>query len=508
MTIATTLDATTPAAIAPPRAWYRDRRTWLIVLALVLAFAGLGFRGLWDPDEGRYTNVALHMLDSGDWLTPMRNDSVGHWTKPPLVYWAIASSVAVFGQNAFAARLPSALSWLLCIAMMGRIGRRLAPGEGLRAAIVYAAMLFPFGAGQLITTDYLLTATETLAVWAFVEARFGATHPRRWMLLMWVGFALAFLTKGPPGLLPLLPLLVFDVLAPSPGRARLFPLPGLALFVALALPWYAAVTRLHPGLLGYFLGDEVVGRIASDQFKRHGEWYGWFAIYAPTLLLGVSPWWRAIARWLRRLPAQLRSWRDRSVRVEQRAWLLAVLWLLLPLLVFCISRSRLPLYILPLFGPLALLAALQNARDGRLLPGWVAMLGWAALMMTLKIGSAFFPTHKDAQKWAQEIHARTNDPIDQVVFVDDMLRYGLHLHLGLNVEIVKVSFDPINDAKFNPEYDGWLDAALHHHRPHALWIAKQDDWTRARTRIEARGFTVSTLGAPYQGRVMFRVAPR
>ena len=50
------------------------RRRWLILLgALALAFAFLGTRGLWDPDEGRYTNVALNMLDSGDWLNPKRN---------------------------------------------------------------------------------------------------------------------------------------------------------------------------------------------------------------------------------------------------------------------------------------------------------------------------------------------------------------------------------------------------------------------------------------------------
>ena len=64
---------------------------WIALLATTLALALLGGRGIWDPDEGRYTNVAMHMLDSGDWLNPRRSDEVGHWTKPPLTYWAIAS---------------------------------------------------------------------------------------------------------------------------------------------------------------------------------------------------------------------------------------------------------------------------------------------------------------------------------------------------------------------------------------------------------------------------------
>ena len=68
----------------------RSPGAWLALLALVLALLLPGLRGIWDPDEGRYTNVALHMLASGDWLTPHRSEEVAHWTKPPLVYWAIA----------------------------------------------------------------------------------------------------------------------------------------------------------------------------------------------------------------------------------------------------------------------------------------------------------------------------------------------------------------------------------------------------------------------------------
>ena len=50
-------------------------RLWLVLLALALAFGFLGSRGLYDPDEGRYTNVALTMLESGDWINPQRNET-------------------------------------------------------------------------------------------------------------------------------------------------------------------------------------------------------------------------------------------------------------------------------------------------------------------------------------------------------------------------------------------------------------------------------------------------
>ena len=156
----------------------RSPAAWIALLACVLALAGLGLRGIWDPDEGRYTNVALNMLDSGDWLNPHRSHEVGHWTKPPLTYWAIAGSVGVFGPSPWAARLPGALAYLLCTWLTWRIARRLTPGAEDMAALAYATMLLPFGASGLITTDFLLAASETLAVWAFVEARFGPLAAR------------------------------------------------------------------------------------------------------------------------------------------------------------------------------------------------------------------------------------------------------------------------------------------------------------------------------------------
>src|SRR5690606_37350623 len=186
---------------------------WIAALALVLALLLPGLRGIWDADEGRYTNVALQMVDSGAWLSPHRSEQTGHWTKPPLTYWAIAASVEVFGRNPWAARLPGSLAYLLCAWLAFRIARRLAPGSERVAALAFATMLLPFGAAHYITTDFLLAAAEALAMWGFVEARFGdRRYARRWLALMWAGFGLAFLTKGPPGLLPLLAVFAFDAL--------------------------------------------------------------------------------------------------------------------------------------------------------------------------------------------------------------------------------------------------------------------------------------------------------
>ena len=477
----------------------------IALLALTLALLFLGQRGVWDPDEGRYTNVALHMLDSGNWIEPHRSAEIAHWTKPPLTYWAIAGSVDVFGHNAWAARLPAALSYLLCVWLAWRIARRMAPGGEQQAALLYATMLFPIGAAQFISTDYVLAACETLAMWGFIEARFGAgTHPQRWLLLMWAGFALAFVAKGPPGLLPLLAVVAFDLLIPGAQRPRALQWQGLLLFLLVGAPWYVAVTLRNPGLLDYFLGKEVVGRVASDTFARHGEWYGWIAVYAPTLLLGTLPWTPALLRWTRALPARIRRWRSGEGRSEDPAGLLLALWVLVPLLVFCVSRSRLPLYILPLFVPLALIAARQRLQDGLPLPRWRWLLLFCAAMLAVQLGAARWPTHKDASAWTTAIHQRVPGPITQVEFVDDMARYGLHLHLGADVE--KLSVQPVLLSPFNPEFDESVADELRvDYDPDALWITKQAQWPATRDAITAAGFDAVVQGTPYQDRVLFRV---
>ena len=490
----------------------RTPGVWICVLVVTLAFGFLGSRGIWDPDEGRYTNVALNMLDSGDWLNPRRHHEVGHWTKPPLTYWAIASSVAVFGHNPWAARLPAALAYLLSVWLVWRLARRLQPGTQWPAATVYATMLLPLGASQLITTDYLLAAFEALALYAFVEAQWRTGEAARdgvalrWIALMWTSFAFAFLTKGPPALLALLVVFAFNLLLPRARRRRTLHWWGLALFVLLALPWYAAVVLNHPGLFGYFVGDEVVNRVTTHEFGRHGEWYGWLQVYLPTLLLGTLPWTAPLWRWARALPARMRRWyRDPIARGEDAPILLLALWILLPLGVFCLSQSRMPLYLLPLFVPLALAVAAQRHAEGRGLPGWPRLLAWAGVLLALKFGAALWPTHKNAAAWAEAIRARTAGPVQEVAFLEDMARYGLHLHLGAEIE--KVSLDPPPQARFNPASDTDLAHELAQREPHVVWVCKEERWEEFQARIGALGYHATPLGTPFHDRVIFRVAP-
>jgi 4-amino-4-deoxy-L-arabinose transferase-like glycosyltransferase len=468
----------------------------LLVLALLLALAFQGTRGLWDPDEGRYTNVALQILRSGDWISLHRHADSLHFTKPPLTYWSMAASVAVFGWNTWAVRLPMALAFALTTWLVYRLGRVFVPARPWLPALVYLTAPLPFLAANYISTDGMLTAMETVAVACYVHARFAGGGPR-WIDAMWAGFGLAFLTKGPPGLLPLLAIVVFHLLDRDAARPRLLRWQGLLAFAAIGFTWYVVVVLRHPGLLDYFLGHEVVARVASASLDRSPEWYGWLKVYGPALACGLLP-WLPLALWRTRAAWGKPDWKAWSA--EQRfLWL----WLLVPLLVFCLSRSRMWLYVLPLFGPLALLVARGLGDVDLRRPARVAAIAaWLLLLLAIKGGLAHpFGNGSIAQglrrNSAANLAARLQPllpgPAREVVFVEDKTRYGLHLYL--RAEIERVSFKPHPKAISDADFDKTLAQAFAEPPIGRVFILKAENADYFLAAAQAAGVHPLALGA-------------
>lgn len=430
----------------------------LLVLGLLLGLAFQGARGLWEPDEGRYTNVALQMLHSGDWVSLRRNETALHFTKPPVTYWTIAASVSAFGRNEWAVRLPLALAYALTILMVFQLGKRFVPERPWWPALVYACSPIPFLAANTVNTDTMLAATEALAVLCYVQHRFGGASPR-WLDAMWAGFGLAFLTKGPPALLPLLAIVVFE--ANQRGIGKLWRPLGLLGFAVVGLGWFLVVVQRHPGLLDYFLGHEVVARIATGEHRRNPEWYGPFKVYLPVLLLGLLP-------WLLRLRPRWPQWRTATPEARF-LWL----WLGVPLLVFCLSRSRMWLYVLPLFVPLSLLVARALSQRP-----WPARRGlfiaaWLLVLLAIKFaGGYYFVTDKDGRSFAQKLAPLLPGHPDRLMFVEDMTRNGLNLYFDTDIE--RLSFKPQPKMISDSSYDATLAEALAAPGRHRVFIMKRE----------------------------------
>ena len=100
-------------------------------------------RQLIHPDEGRYAELSLGMLQSGDWITPRLN-GILYFEKPALQYWTGALSFLAFGINEFSARFWPGLTGLLSVLVVGLTSRRLW-GSGHYAALVMGGAFWVIG---------------------------------------------------------------------------------------------------------------------------------------------------------------------------------------------------------------------------------------------------------------------------------------------------------------------------------------------------------------------------
>lgn len=408
-----------------------------LLLLFIMAFQGR--RGVWHPDEGRYCAVALQMVRSNDYVHIRLHPDVPHYTKPPLTYWLLAASFRLFGVNEFAARLPNALAlWATCL-LLWRIGKRVTPDHAGLAPLVYATSALPIVAAYIVTTDTILTLMEVMAVSAFLAGRSAERRSGRcfYHVLMWLGFGLAFLTKGPPGLLPLLSIVVFSCVCDGFTRTLwLFIHPGIAVFAVVGLGWFYVVIRDDPSLLTYFLRREVADRIVSDRHQHSPQWYGGLMVYVPFLLLGCCPWVTPMLRAFRQAPGIIRRPCWAALRRTDPMGLFVALWFLLPVAVLTCARSRMPLYLLPFMAPVALWFA-RSARGG--FHGWpvrakALLLVWCCFAISVRFTLGAIPYQLDCRPFARAIGRYVTDPFNEILFVDSNAWYGLSLYLDCDMK--------------------------------------------------------------------------
>ena len=379
-----------------------------VLLAISLAATALfhGTRGLYETTEGRYAECAREMAQTGSWLEPVLNGHP-HWTKPPLTYLSIRVPYKVLGPTTWAARFYLIPCHLIAISAVWWLALRLwrdRQSAGV-CAMVYATAAMPMAATQTVSADYLLTVFLVLAQACFWEAF--RKQSRLAAHLLWLCMGVAFLIKGPPALLILPAMVMVWFRLPKPDRRSvpLFAPTALALFFGVASSWYVWEACKHPGLMDYWLKDEVVNRSLSDKYNRNPEFYQNFIIYLPVLLFGMLPW----SGWL------VFRWREVWAKIcvpggfrgmltgfsDEALWLV---WAVaFPLGVFMLSRSKLPLYVLPLFAPFALgigrILVAVHLKDSRFLKH-ARVTACAALMIFVvgKAGMALYPSSRDMSR--------------------------------------------------------------------------------------------------------------
>ena len=362
----------------------------LIAFCGFLFLLGLQIVGLVGADEPRYAQVAREMLAHHDWVTPVL---YGHpWLeKPPLYYWcAMIAYKGAGGVSDSAARLPTAVLSTLMIFFIYAWSRRFRPGMQLDAALITASAAIVVGFGRSASTDMPLTVMFTVAMLSWYA--WYSSNKRSWLLAFYFFMALATLAKGPVAVfLGGVIILLFAALRRDPRLIlrTLWPI-GIALYLAVAAPWYIAVQHANPEFFRTFFLQHNLERFSSNIY-HHPQPF-WF--YIPVALLALVPWTVfAVAA----IVDAIRDWRfsvqQPPGQEDFRTYL--VLWLLLPIVFFSLSHSKLPGYILPgIPAATILLADFIRRREQEQVKPAMWMIVLHALLSSAMLIAAFMVSFK------------------------------------------------------------------------------------------------------------------
>lgn len=360
----------------------------------LLGGAGLGLVG---ADEPRYAQIAHEMLDKFDAAHGVKDRLSACVTpylfgrpwleKPALYYWRAMFIFQEFGVHDWSARLPSTSFAFFLIFLIYLHMRRFRYGGHLDAALITAACAGILGFSRGASTDMQMAAPLSIGLlgwYAWYE-----TDSKFWLFDIYFFTGLATLAKGPVA--PFLALTIVATFALLRKEwsilRRSFWWPGVLLYLAIVLPWFIAVQHKNPTFFREFFLEHNLERFATNRYQHvQPFWY-----YLAVVFLAVMPWTViAIRALIDGIHNSIIEWRLRYSKACKTGICqpgdafpeFLVLWAVIPILFFSLSKSKLPGYILPALPPITILTGDYLFRSRRAgLSRWV--LGSHALLVAI-----------------------------------------------------------------------------------------------------------------------------
>lgn len=356
----------------------KDRIIWLLFVPIIIFIYFFGLTiPLLGPDEPRYAQVAREMFERGDPVTPTLG-GFDWFEKPALLYWLQIVFYKIFGVSEFAARFGSALFGLGTILSLWILGRFSATNKdeeksetedqrpktdlanwlALIAASSIGLLVFSRGA----SFDIILTFPVTASLVGFFifdqsEKKSGFTlYFSLFAFYFFIGIAL--LAKGLIGMVfPFAIVAFYYVLSwKLPGRTFIFSLFwGTILSLLVASAWYLPMYQANGWkFIDEFFIQHHFQRYTSNKYQ-HPQPFWFFFLVLPLMTIP----------WLPFFPASIYKvvvgkWSTVGKNLGARRSALgtfALAWMMVPLVFFSLSGSKLPGYILPALPAALILTA-------------------------------------------------------------------------------------------------------------------------------------------------------
>ncbi|MCU0419776.1 MAG: glycosyltransferase family 39 protein [Cyclobacteriaceae bacterium] len=306
------------------------------LLACASFFANVGGFPIYILDEAKNAACAMEMAQRDDWVVPTFNGAL-RTDKPSLHYYFMRAGYGLFGITPVGARFFSALMGVLTTVVVFLFVSRAANlrtawlASGILICSIHAAVQF-----HLAVPDPYLIFFMTCGWLAFASARMQG-HP--WLFgVSYASVALAFMAKGPVAPLLFGLAVLVSLALQGQWKWRVFMSLrlgwGALIFLAIALPWWVAVSAATEGeWVRGFLFDHNLKRFTSTMEGHRGV-PGLAVVFFALALLPLSAF----------LPQALRhAWRLR--REPMIAW--AFSGVVTTVVFFSFSRTFLPTYVGP-----------------------------------------------------------------------------------------------------------------------------------------------------------------
>jgi 4-amino-4-deoxy-L-arabinose transferase-like glycosyltransferase len=232
------------------------------------------------------------------------------------------------------------------------------------AGAIVATCFGCFAEARLALPDLPLAFCITLTIWSAMRA--ADEDLIAWWLLAGLGAGLGFLMKGPVAIvLPGIVLVPIWFLERRRVRLRASGIAlAIVVFVAIGLPWYIAMWRVHgTEYLRFFFLENNVERFATRRYSGPRS----ALFYVPIVIGGLIPWCVYLVAFA--VEGLIGIVKRRAVW-SQSTWRV-LLWAVVPLIFYTASLGKQPRYILPVITPIAILvgrglaARIDRARHGR-----------------------------------------------------------------------------------------------------------------------------------------------
>jgi 4-amino-4-deoxy-L-arabinose transferase-like glycosyltransferase len=298
---------------------------WIFIVLALLHLSAIRV-DIMDIDASQYAEISREMAGSGQYLQVFDRGR-DYLDKPPLLFWASATTIKLFGATNLGYKLPSILLALWGIYATYRLGRRLYDeATGRMAALILGSCQAMFLMTNDVRTDTMLMSWVVTAIWMIREAEL----QRRWYWVLGGTFAIAcgMMSKGPIALL--VPLFCFgtDWLLRREWKQILNPrhLLDLALIGIFLIPMSIGLYQQYDmqpekwidgkqGTSGlhFFYWSQSFGRITGESPWDNGapftfllenmlwSFLPWIFLFLPALVLAVL---RVIQQHFRLRPGQ------------------------------------------------------------------------------------------------------------------------------------------------------------------------------------------------------------